>query len=291
VAQSRQVAGAAERKPRARSRSIKTAYPSAFSQESPCPGMSRTFDRDRAEPPSGQFHASITTDRPSTPTPTTMAAGALTAATPSECTRRSLPRPPSTATRRPRPQHRAIQGSCPPPEMRRNQPGASTEPCKPVPNGLRRSPETLSDPSIPRAARGQHRRAHHLDRVTTPQQTHIRQQHMRCGACPLPTTPPPGPQPPKTVPGPQRAPTRAPPATQNPEPAPRAHQPARGEIRLQASTILCDDEQDRPSFRRITGPLATPRQRPTRGPNDNMTIDIMSPATPPDENHHHPACR
>src|SRR5207237_8003283 len=38
VAQSRQVAGAAERKARARSPSIKTAYPSAFSQRSPCPG-------------------------------------------------------------------------------------------------------------------------------------------------------------------------------------------------------------------------------------------------------------
>ena len=38
TAQSRQVAGAAERKARARSPSIKTAYPSAFSQESPCPG-------------------------------------------------------------------------------------------------------------------------------------------------------------------------------------------------------------------------------------------------------------
>src|ERR1039458_5181378 len=37
-AQSRQVAGAAERIARARSPSPKTAYPSAFSQEGPCPG-------------------------------------------------------------------------------------------------------------------------------------------------------------------------------------------------------------------------------------------------------------
>src|SRR5437764_1952595 len=37
-AQSRQVAGAAKRTARARSPSIKTAYPSTFSQESPCPG-------------------------------------------------------------------------------------------------------------------------------------------------------------------------------------------------------------------------------------------------------------
>ena len=37
AAQSRQVAGAAERKARARSPSIKTAYPSAFSQEAPVP--------------------------------------------------------------------------------------------------------------------------------------------------------------------------------------------------------------------------------------------------------------
>ena len=38
TAQSRQVAGAAERKARARSPSPKTAYPSALSQEGPCPG-------------------------------------------------------------------------------------------------------------------------------------------------------------------------------------------------------------------------------------------------------------
>jgi hypothetical protein len=38
TALSRPVAGAAERKARARSPSIKTAYPSAFSQTSPCPG-------------------------------------------------------------------------------------------------------------------------------------------------------------------------------------------------------------------------------------------------------------
>src|SRR5215213_7310644 len=38
AAQSRQVAGPAERKARARSPSRKPAYPSAFSQQSPCPG-------------------------------------------------------------------------------------------------------------------------------------------------------------------------------------------------------------------------------------------------------------
>ena len=38
AAQSRQVAGAAERKARARSPSRKPAYPPAFSQQSPCPG-------------------------------------------------------------------------------------------------------------------------------------------------------------------------------------------------------------------------------------------------------------
>ena len=38
TAQSRQVARAAERTARARSPSIKTAYPSAFSQSGPCPG-------------------------------------------------------------------------------------------------------------------------------------------------------------------------------------------------------------------------------------------------------------
>src|SRR5207302_6422066 len=44
-AQSRQVAGAAERKARARSPSIKTAYPSAFSREGPCPGSAEPTAR------------------------------------------------------------------------------------------------------------------------------------------------------------------------------------------------------------------------------------------------------
>jgi hypothetical protein len=77
---------------------------------------------------------------------------------------------------------------------------------------------------------------------------------MRRRARALPTASPPRPQPPHPVPGPQRTPTRAPPTTQNTAPAPRAHQPARNEVRLQTSTIVCDDEQDRPSFRGIKGP-------------------------------------
>jgi hypothetical protein len=40
-AQPRQVAGAADRKARARSPSRKTAYPSALSQEGPCPGSTQ----------------------------------------------------------------------------------------------------------------------------------------------------------------------------------------------------------------------------------------------------------
>ena len=57
--------------------------------------------------------------------------------------------------------------------------------------------------------------------------------------------------------------------------------------RLQTRAIVCDDKQDRPSFRGIKGPLATTRQGLSEGPNDNMTTPIMSSATPPDENHHH----
>ena len=56
-AQSRQVAGAAERKARARSPPIKTAYPSAFSQEGPVPDQPAL--RPLPDGASGeQFHAS-----------------------------------------------------------------------------------------------------------------------------------------------------------------------------------------------------------------------------------------
>src|SRR5665811_2379677 len=50
-AQSRQVAGAAERKARARSPSPKTAYPSAFSQRRPLSRINRTYDQNRTDPP------------------------------------------------------------------------------------------------------------------------------------------------------------------------------------------------------------------------------------------------
>ena len=137
----------------------------------------------------------------------------------------------------------------------------------------------------------QHRRADHLDRVTTPQQAHIRQQHMRRRARRSRQRPRRGRShrtPSKVR---NRPPPSAPPPAQNPPPAPRAHQPARSDIRLQARAIVCDDEQDRPSFGESTGPLATPAKDSTRGPNDNMTITIMSSATPPDKIRHHPACR
>jgi hypothetical protein len=49
VAQSRQVAGAAERKAQARSPSIKTAYPSAFSHARPLSRTNRSCDRDRTD--------------------------------------------------------------------------------------------------------------------------------------------------------------------------------------------------------------------------------------------------
>jgi hypothetical protein len=56
-AQSRQVAGAAGRIPRARSPSIKTAYPSAFSQSKPLSRIGRTYDPHRTEL-DREFHAS-----------------------------------------------------------------------------------------------------------------------------------------------------------------------------------------------------------------------------------------
>ena len=50
-AQSRQVAGAAEQKARARSPSSKTAYPTAFSQQSPCPSQPDPRPSPGQEPP------------------------------------------------------------------------------------------------------------------------------------------------------------------------------------------------------------------------------------------------
>ncbi len=55
LAQSRQVAGAAERKARARSPSIKTAYPTAFSQAKPLSRIGRSYDRDRDGPQTSSF--------------------------------------------------------------------------------------------------------------------------------------------------------------------------------------------------------------------------------------------
>src|ERR1019366_5553327 len=54
-AQSRQVAGAAERKARARSPSPKTAYPSAFSQRRPLSRMNQTFGPDQTDPSNAIF--------------------------------------------------------------------------------------------------------------------------------------------------------------------------------------------------------------------------------------------
>ena len=150
--------------------------------------------------------------------------------------------------------------------MSRDQLSPRTKPRQPIADRLRRPAELLSDLSITHAGGGQqHRRADHLHRVTAPQQAHVRQQHVRHPACRLSTAPPPRPQPPYSLQGPNRPPPSASPTAQNPPPAPRAHQPARGDIRLQASAIVCNDEQDRPSFRGIKGPLATTRQGPSEG--------------------------
>src|SRR5450759_2349498 len=54
-AQSRQVAGAAERKARARSPSPKTAYPSAFSQRRPLSRMNQTFGPNQTDPSNAIF--------------------------------------------------------------------------------------------------------------------------------------------------------------------------------------------------------------------------------------------
>ena len=56
-AQSRQVAGAAERKARARSPSPKTAYPSAFSQRRPLSRINRTYGPEPDGPSKQHFHA------------------------------------------------------------------------------------------------------------------------------------------------------------------------------------------------------------------------------------------
>jgi hypothetical protein len=50
AAQSRQVAGAAERKARARSPSRKTAYPPAFSQQRPLSRINRPYGQHQTEP-------------------------------------------------------------------------------------------------------------------------------------------------------------------------------------------------------------------------------------------------
>jgi hypothetical protein len=57
TAQSRQVAGAAKRKARARSPSPKTAYPSAFSQRRPLSRMKPTLRPDPDRPSEKHFHA------------------------------------------------------------------------------------------------------------------------------------------------------------------------------------------------------------------------------------------
>src|SRR5450759_5768503 len=54
-AQSRQVAGAAKRKARARSPSPKTAYPSAFSQRRPLSRMNQTFGPNQTDPSNAIF--------------------------------------------------------------------------------------------------------------------------------------------------------------------------------------------------------------------------------------------
>src|ERR1039458_1473264 len=54
-AQSRQVAGAAKRKARARSPSPKTAYPSAFSQRRTLSRMNQTFGPDQTDPSNAIF--------------------------------------------------------------------------------------------------------------------------------------------------------------------------------------------------------------------------------------------
>ena len=63
-AQSKQVAGAAERKARARSPSIKTAYPTAFSQRRPLSWMGRNLGPGPDRASERQFHASITRAAP-----------------------------------------------------------------------------------------------------------------------------------------------------------------------------------------------------------------------------------
>ena len=55
AAQSRQVAGAAERKARARSPSRKPAYPPAFSQQKPLSRIARRYGRTQTEPPRSSF--------------------------------------------------------------------------------------------------------------------------------------------------------------------------------------------------------------------------------------------
>src|ERR1019366_3102420 len=54
-AQSRQVAGAAKRKARARSPPPKTAYPSAFSQRRPLSRMNQTFSPNPTDPSNAIF--------------------------------------------------------------------------------------------------------------------------------------------------------------------------------------------------------------------------------------------
>jgi hypothetical protein len=188
--------------------------------------------------------------------------------------------------------------------MSRDQLSPRTEPRQPIPDRLGRPVQLLSDPAITRAGRGQqHRRADHLDRVTAPKQTHVRQQHVRRPARRLPAAPPTWPQPPHPIQTPHRPPPSASPPAQNPQPAPRAHQPARGDIRLQARAIVCDDEQDRPSFRGINGPPRHTRQGPSEGAqrqHDDHHHVVGHPARPgpittqrvaDSPRRHHPACR
>ena len=76
----------------------------------------------------------------------------------------------------------------PPQEMRDDRLQRRAKPAPPIADRLARHSKPLPSPTVPLHARTEQRRADHLRHVPAARQAHIRQQHMRRRARPLPTT-------------------------------------------------------------------------------------------------------
>ena len=88
------------------------------------------------------------------------------------------------------------------------------------------------------------------------------------------------PQPPHPTARAHLAQPRATPAPQHAHATARAQQPASSEIRLDHSTIVCDDQHD-DLLKASRGLSLHPAKSSARGPSNNTITTIMSPRTPP----------